>query len=73
MISDNRLQTLKHFEELLRDSERLDWLIKFTDRLGVFNEDDMKKVGINGKNFRGFIDLMMAVPLDELLADLDRE
>lgn len=45
----------------------------FTDRLGVFNEDDMKKVGINGKNFRGFIDLMMAVPLDELLADLDRE
>ena len=27
----------------------------FTDRLGVFNEDDMKKVGINGKNFRGFI------------------
>ena len=73
MISDNRLKTLKHFEELLKDSELLDWLIKFTDRLGVFNEDDMKKVGLNDKNFRGFIDLMMAVPFDELLADLDQE
>ena len=73
MISDARLKTLKHFEELLKDSERLDWLIKFHDRLGVFDEDDMKKVGFNGKNFRKFIDLVMDVPMDELLADLDQE
>lgn len=73
MISETRLKTLKHFEELLKDSERLEWLIKFVDRLGVFDEDDMKKVGLNGKNFRKFIDLMMDVPIDELLADLDQE
>lgn len=73
MIPDTRLRTLKHFEELLKDSERLEWLIKFIDRLGVFDEDDMKKVGLNGKNFRKFIDLMMDVPIDELLADLDQE
>ena len=59
MISDARLKTLKHFEELLKDSERLEWLIKFCYRLGVFNEDDMKKVGFNGKNFRKFIDLLI--------------
>lgn len=73
MISDTRLKTLKHFEELLKDSERLDWLIKFSDRLGVFNDDDMKKVGITDKNFRKFIDLMMTVPFEELLADLEQE
>lgn len=73
MIPDTKLKTLKHFEELLKDSERLEWLIKFVDRLGVFDEDDMKKVGINSKNFRKFIDLMMDVPIDELLADLDQE
>lgn len=73
MISDTRLKTLKHFEELLKDSERLEWLIKFTDRLGVFDEDDMKKVGITDKNFRKFIDLIMKVPMDELLADLEQE
>lgn len=73
MISDTRLKTLKNFEELLKDSERLEWLIKFTDRLGVFDEDDMKKVGITDKNFRKFIDLIMKVPMDELLADLEQE
>ena len=73
MIPDTRLKTLKHFEESLKDSERLDWLIKFCDRLGVFDEDDMKKVGFNGKNFRKFIDLVMDVPIDELLADLEQE
>lgn len=73
MIPETRLKTLKHFEELLKDSERLEWLIKFCDRLGVFDEDDMKKLGVNGKNFRKFIDLMMAVPIDELLADLEQE
>ncbi len=73
MIPDTRLKTLKHFEELLKDSERLEWLIKFVDRLGVFDEDDMKKVGLNGKNFRKFIDLIMDVPIDELLADLEQE
>lgn len=73
MIPDTKLKTLKHFEELLKDSERLDWLIKFCDRLGVFDEEDMKKVGVSGKNFRKFIDLLMAVPIDELLADLDQE
>lgn len=73
MTPDTRLETLKHFEELLKDSERLDWLIEFCDRLGVFDEDDMKKVGFNGKNFRKFIDLVMDVPIDELLADLEQE
>ena len=73
MTPDTRLKTLKHFEESLKDSERLDWLIKFCDRLGVFDEDDMKKVGFNGKNFRKFIDLVMDVPMDELLADLEQE
>ncbi len=73
MIPDTRLKTLKHFEELLKDSERLEWLIKFCDRLGAFDEDDMKKVGFNGKNFRKFIDLVMNVPIDELLADLEQE
>lgn len=73
MIPDTRLETLKHFEELLKDSRRLDWLIKFCDRLGVFDEDDMKKVGLNGKNFRKFIDLIMDVPINELLADLEQE
>lgn len=73
MIPETRLKTLKHFEELLKDSERLDWLIKFYDRLGVFDEDDMKKLGFNGKNFRKFIDLVMDVPIDELLADLEQE
>lgn len=73
MIPDTRLETLKHFEELLKDSERLEWLIKFCDSLGVFNEDDMKKVGFNGKNFRKFIDLLIVVPIDELLADLEQE
>lgn len=73
MIPDTRMKTLKHFEELLKDSKRLDWLIKFSDRLGVFDEDDMKKVGITDKNFRKFIDLLMNVPFDELLADLEQE
>lgn len=73
MTPDTRLKTLKHFEESLKDSERLDWLIKFCDRLGVFDEDDMKKVGFNGKNFRKFIDLVMDVPMDELLANLEQE
>lgn len=73
MIPDTRLKTLKHFEELLKDSERLDWLIKFYDRLGVFDEDDMKKLGFNDKNFRKFIDLVIDVPIDELLADLEQE
>lgn len=73
MIPDTRLETLKHFEELLKDSKRLDWLMKFCDRLGVFDEDDMKNVGFNSKNFRKFIDLVMDVPIDELLADLDQE
>lgn len=73
MTPDTILKTLKHFEESLKDSERLDWLIKFCDRLGVFDEDDMKKVGFNGKNFRKFIDLVMDVPIDELLADLEQE
>lgn len=73
MIPDTRTKTLKHFEGLLKDSERLDWLIKFCDRLGVFDEDDMGKVGVNGKNFRKFIDLLMVVPIDELLADLEQE
>lgn len=73
MIPDTRLETLKHFEELLKDSKRLDWLMKFCDRLGVFDEDDMKNVGCNSKNFRKFIDLVMDVPIDELLADLDQE
>lgn len=73
MIPDTRLETLKHFEELLKDSERLEWLIKFSDRLGVFDEDDMKKLGFNGKNFRKFIDLVIDVPIDELLADLEQE
>lgn len=73
MIPDTRLETLKHFEELLKDSERLEWLIKFCDRLGVFDEEDMKKVGYNSKNFRKFIDILMDVPIEELLADLDQE
>lgn len=73
MISDTRMKTLKHFEELLKDSERLEWLIKFCDRLGVFDEEDMKKVGYNSKNFRKFIDILMDVPIEELLADLDQE
>lgn len=73
MIPDTRLEMLKHFEEVLKDSKRLVWLIEFCDRLGVFDEDDMKKVGFNGKNFRKFIDLVMDVPIDELLADLDQE
>lgn len=73
MIPDTRMKTLKHFEELLKDSERLEWLIKFCDRLGVFDEEDMKKVGDNSKNFRKFIDILMDVPIEELLADLDQE
>ncbi len=73
MIPDTRLKTLKHFEELLKDSERLEWLIKFCDCLGVFDEEDMKKVGYNSKNFRKFIDILMDVPIEELLADLDQE
>lgn len=73
MIPDTRLETLKHFEELLKDSKRLDWLIKFLDRSGVFDEDDMKKLGFNDKNFRNLIDLVIDVPIDELLADLEQE
>ena len=73
MIPDTSMKTLKHLQELLKDSERLEWLIKFWDHLGVFDEDDMKKVGFNGKNFRKFIDLVMDVPMDELLANLDQE
>ena len=73
MIPDTRLKTLEHFKELLKDSERLEWLIKFVDRLGVFDEDDMKKVGVTGNNFRKFIDLLMDVPIEELLADLEQE
>lgn len=73
MIPDTRLKTLKHFEELLKDSERLDWLIKFLDRSGVFDGGDMKKLGFNDKNFRNLIDLLIDVPIDELLADLDQE
>lgn len=73
MIPDTRMKTLKHFEELLKDSERLDWLIKFLDRSGVFDEEDMKKLGFNDKNFRNLIDLVIDVPIDELLADLDQE
>lgn len=72
MIPDARLETLKHFEELLKDSKRLDWLIKFLDRSGAFNGDDMKKLGFNDKNFRNLIDLVMDVPIDELLADLEQ-
>ncbi len=73
MVPDTRLKTLKHFEELLKDSERLEWFIKFCDHLGVFDDDAMKKVGFNGKSFRNFIDLVIDVPIDELLADLDQE
>lgn len=73
MIPDTRLETLKHFEELLKDSKRLDWLIKFLDRSGVFDEEDMKKLGFNDKNFRNLIDLVIDVPIDELLADLGQE
>lgn len=73
MTPETRLKTLRQLEELLKDSKRLDWLMKFCDRLGVFDEDDMKKVGCNSKNFRKFIDLVMDVPIDELLADLDQE
>lgn len=73
MIPDTRLKTLKHFEELLKDSERLEWLIKFCDRLGVFDGEDMKKLGFNDKNFRNLIDLLIDVPIDELLADLEQE
>ena len=73
MIPDTRLKTLEHFEELLKDSKRLDWLIKFLDRSGVFDEEDMKKLGFNDKNFRNLIDLVIDVPIDELLADLDQE
>lgn len=73
MVTDTRLETLKHFEELLKDSKRFDWLIKFLDRSGVFDGDDMKKLGFNDKNFRNLIDLVIDVPIDELLADLDQE
>jgi len=73
MIPDTRLETLKHFGELLKDSKRLDWLIKFLDRSGVFDEEDMKKLGFNDKNFRNLIDLVIDVPIDELLADLEQE
>lgn len=73
MIPDTRLETLKYFEELLKDSKRLDWLIKFLDRSGVFDEEDMKKLGFNDKNFRNLIDLVIDVPIDELLADLEQE
>ena len=73
MIPDTKLETLKHFEELLKDSKRLDWLIKFLDRSGVFDGVDMKKSGFNDKNFRNLIDLVIDVPIDELLADLDQE
>lgn len=73
MIPDTRLETLKNFEELLKDSKRLDWVIKFLDRSGVFDEEDMKKLGFNDKNFRNLIDLVIDVPIDELLADLEQE
>lgn len=73
MIPETRLKTLKQFEELLKDSKRLDWLIKFLDRSGVFDEEDMKKLGFNDKNFRNLIDLVIDVPIDELLADLEQE
>lgn len=73
MIPDTRLETLKHFEELLKDSKRLDCLIKFLDQSGVFDEEDMKKLGFNDKNFRNLIDLVIDVPIDELLADLEQE
>lgn len=73
MIPNTRMKTLKHFEELLKDSKRLDWLIKFLDRSGVFDEEDMKKLGFNDKNFRNLIDLVIDVPIDELLADLEQE
>lgn len=73
MIPDTRLKTLEHFEELLKDFKRLDWLIKFLDRSGVFDEEDMKKLGFNAKNFRNLIDLVIDVPIDELLADLEQE
>lgn len=70
---EDKLTVLRNVEEVIKDSKRLDWLMKFCDRLGVFDEDDMKKVGVNGKNFRKFIDLLMVVPIDELLADLEQE
>lgn len=70
---EDKLNVLRNVEEAIKDSKRLNWLMKFCDRLGVFDEDDMKKVGCNSKNFRKFIDLVMDVPIDELLADLDQE
>ena len=70
---EDKLTVLRNVEEVIKDSKRLDWLMKFCDRLGVFDEDDMKKVGVNGKNFRKFIDLLMVVPIDELLADLEQD
>ena len=33
----------------------------------------MKKLGFNNKNFRNLIDLVIDVPIDELLADLAQE
>lgn len=77
MISETKLKTLKHFEELLeellKDSERLEWLIKFFDRLGLFTEADLEKLGFEGKNIRHFIDLLMDIPIDELLANWGKE
>ena len=70
---EDKLNVLRNVEEVIKDSKRLNWLMKFCDRLGVFDEEDIKKVGCNSKNFRKFIDLLMDVPIDELLADLDQE
>lgn len=73
MISDTRLEMLNHFEEVLKDSKRLEWLIEFVDRTGFLTKADIKRDGIDCKNHREFIDLMMNFPIDEVFAGWNKE
>lgn len=70
---EDKLTVLKNIEELIKDSKRLDWLIKLTQHTGVFDSADMKLLGVHDGNFRKFIDIAMKIPMEEILSDMEQE
>ena len=72
MTHSDKFKTLEDVGELLKDSMRLDWLIKLTVHMLDITSEDMKLIGVDDGNFRKFIDIAMEIPEEEFLQGLNK-
>ena len=73
MFEIKTMQHMKVLNELQKDQKRLDWLLDLLDNCGVFKEEQAVEIGINKENAKELIDMLMDIPIDELLAKFSQK